>query len=114
MIVGWKIWYTNNRVYSSHDITWEELPDDGVLFLILYRDQTYMDNGVEKRYRTRLHAYDWYGSDGDQMFMGNNDSLPRNKQRYPGLMFKEGIWVSDTEFSRIEQYINENEFNFIP
>ena len=114
MIVGWKIWYTNNRVYSSHDITWHDLPDDGVLFLILYRDQTYMDSGVEKRYRTRLHAYDFYGSDGDQMFMGNNDSLRRNKKRYPGLMFKEGIWVSDSEFQKIEQHINNHEFNFIP
>ena len=114
MIIGWKIWYTDDRIFSSLDTKWEELPDDGVLFLVLYRDKTYMDNGVEKRYRTRLHAYDWYGSDGDQMFMGNNDTLERNKKRYPELIFKEGMWVSDDEFQKIEQHINKNEFNFNP
>lgn len=99
MIIGWKIWYTEGRKYSSLETEWKDLPDDGVLFLVTYKEE-YEPN---KRYRCKWHAMDWYGFDDDQLFVANNDTLQDNQNRYPTVNFKRGIWVSDEEYKEVEK-----------
>lgn len=99
MIVGWKIWYAGGRRFSSVHTKWEDLPDDGVLMLVTYKQE--YDKG--KRYRCKWHAMDWYGFDKDQLFVANNDTLEDNKKRYPGVSFKRGMWVSDEDYIKVER-----------
>ena len=35
-IVGWRAWYAGGRVYDSTQMEWSELPEHGVLIVILY------------------------------------------------------------------------------
>lgn len=55
---GWKAWYTDGRVFSSSSTTWTDLPESGVLGVVIYR---------EGEYRDLVYGGDWYylGDDGE-------------------------------------------------
>jgi hypothetical protein len=36
IVVGWRAWYTDGRVFDSAATRWEDLPEHGVLVVLLY------------------------------------------------------------------------------
>lgn len=98
---GWRLYYTEDRAYSSADTEWVACPDDGVLALVLYYD-AYTDGGVQ--YRKVLTGDDHYFHvPGTDLYGCNNDSIPEIEARYPGAVVKRGKWTTHAEMTRVEQ-----------
>lgn len=99
-IDGWRVWYTDDRVYNSNDTDWSSLPDDGVLILCIYYDRWNRTGDV--RYRLILSGDDWYFYNPDTgLFGSNTDTLSENENRYPNAIFKRGSWGTAEEFERV-------------
>lgn len=108
-IVGWRVWYTEGRVFDSRNCQWQDLPDDGVLILYLYYDEWSGDGNV--RHRQKFLGDDWYFHEpGTDLFGSNNDSLEENRERYPDAIFKRGKWTSFSEFQAVQQEAWESEW----
>lgn len=102
-VAGWRIWYTDDRVFDSDEADWRALPDDGVLTLVIYYDEfSGRDNSV--RQRLILNGQDWYFYDpGTDVFGANSDPLETNKERYPDAVFKRGKWTTRAEYERVRK-----------
>lgn len=100
-IIGWKVFYDDESVYSSRMGTWLDAPNDGVLKVLLFEDTT---DGQGRPTRVIHHGQDLYFSDGDQLFGSNNDTLDVNLERYPRLVredFKLGRWTTGEIHERV-------------
>ena len=103
-VVGWKAWYAGEAVYDSRTTTWEELPNDGVVFIMLYMNTFNADGTV--RHRRQMSSNDWYfrAPAGDDFIYGhNNDTPEENARRFPGVILKRGKWVTDAEMEHDSQ-----------
>jgi hypothetical protein len=57
----WKAWYSDNSVYSSENIDWVDLPDDGMIVAVEY---CYVN---DQRYRNVFTGGDWYYRDNGRI-----------------------------------------------
>lgn len=48
---GWRVWYTESRVFDSTELDWVELPENGCLGAVVF---------YEKPYRDLVYGGDWY------------------------------------------------------
>lgn len=104
-IIGWKIFYDDESVYSSRTGSWRDAPGDGVLKVLLFEDKT---DGQGRPTRVIHHGQDFYFSDGDQLFGSNNDKLRENLERYPRLTsedFKRGRWTSGKTYEKVRRVV---------
>lgn len=110
-VQNWIAWYTEGRIFYSEDISWEELPNNGILFIMLYLDtftlggrqypmSDYKGEGIQ--YRREMKTFDWFFKQGD-LYGFNNLTLEENKKIYPNASFKRGIWITDDEFNNIQK-----------
>ena len=113
-VTAWKAWYTEDRQFASDiapgfdTVDWVDLPDDGVLLVVLYMDET---GGHGKPYRQILSGSDWYftaQSENGLMYMSNNDSPEENKLRYPGCILKRGKGV-DMQTMKIKEKLAQED-----
>lgn len=97
-VIGWRIWYADGTSISSRESSWEDAPDDGVLFVMVYRDGGY---------RMTMLGNDWYfrapDIHGFGMIYGhqNGDTKAEILRRYPGAVIKRGKWVSDEHMEKV-------------
>ena len=107
-VAGWRIYYTDDRQYSSHDHDWQALPRDGVLHLTVYYDEI-ADGGT--RYSTNHSGHDWFfHQPGTDLFGSNSDPLSENWLRYPDCVFKRGQWAAKSELDRIRDAAKQASF----
>jgi len=97
-VVGWKIWYADGTIFSPQNGSWDTVPDDGVVEVVVYFDGL---DGQDRYTREVFSGDDWYFSDGAQLFGSNSNSLATNQSRYPQCSFKQGMWVSADEMNHI-------------
>lgn len=50
-VLGWRAYYTRERVFSSVEYSWRELPSQGILGIVVFH---------EKPYRSLIYGGDWY------------------------------------------------------
>lgn len=98
IVVGWKAWYTQNRVYSSSVHNWEELPKEGVLVVMVYFDEK-ASGGEHLReiIKGRRRYFKAVGSSNNEFFKGslwNEDKILRTYDTHEDWI-KEGIWDDD-------------------
>ena len=111
-ILGWRAWVdTPEGVvnYDSKDDKWEDMPDDGVIFIMLYKDDgdgleenlnghryTHREGmcGIDFYFKAPHHSGTTYGS--------NNDTKEEIESRYPGAIVKRGKWVPASVFDKIQ------------
>ena len=87
-VIGWRAWYDRGTgPFDSTNHKWEDIPDDGIQVLVLYRS----DGG-----RRMISGCDYYFKAGN-VYGSNNDSLEVLEQRYPGVVAKRGRWASEEE-----------------
>lgn len=95
--VGWRAWYVGRRTYTSARTAPEDLPDDGLLYVVEY-------TGLDTPKRHLHSGHDWYfwwhGPEG-LVIGGNSDSLEENERRYPGAVFVRGKWTTHEEMKRV-------------
>ena len=109
-VAGWKIWYTDDRRYSSQEVDWEDLPRDGVLYLTVYYDE-WTGANENVRYTQNYSGDDWYfHRPGTDLFGSNTDSLGENWLRYPDCIFKRGQWATKSELDRVREEVQETAF----
>ena len=110
-VVGWRIWYTNDREYSQRDTDWSELPDDGVLALALYYDSWNHDNTI--RHKMVLTGDDHYFHDPESDIYGcNNDPIDEITERYdiPTEYIKRGKWTDSETMDSVHQQARDSEW----
>jgi hypothetical protein len=101
--LAWKAWYVGGRSFCSEGTTWEELPDDGMLGLVVVFDE------VAEPSLTRMHRF---VSGTDLYWMvdilgepticqGQHEDKPET--RYPGAVIKRGAWTSDEEMAKVNE-----------
>ena len=96
-VVGWRIYYTDGSGYNSSDTKWEDLPEDGVIVLVLYLDE--YSGGGEVQHRIVLDGSDYYFHiPGTELFGSNNDMPDEISERYPGAIIKRGKWTESSTF----------------
>lgn len=99
MNLAWRAW-TKVGVVDSGSHRWEDLPDDGVYFVM-----TYYRNERGAIMRRQVSGDDWFflwRQPGKADLIGSNrDSPEENQRRYPGCILKRGKWVDDLTFQAI-------------
>lgn len=103
IVVGWKAYMVTGQVYAGRTLAdWRDLPDDGVLVVMLYYDK-FCTQG-QTRYRRILQGNDWYFiAPGvlDQVYGHGNESPDEIARRYPGAVVKRGQWTDDTHYQQV-------------
>lgn len=90
-VIGWRVWYGDDSKYDSKNTRWEDLPDDGVVVVMLYFDN---------KTRRIMDGSDWYfrakHKSGDFIYGENSDSPEENRKRYgKGISLKRGQWTTE-------------------
>lgn len=104
-VIAWKAWYTENRVFCSCDVTWSDLPDDGMLCVKIYFAGVYADN---KHLSRIMMGDDWYWKVGDIYAHGSNTTVDEINQRYPEAEIKRGKWTTDEIMQKVINTMNED------
>lgn len=95
-VIGWRAWYADGSKYDSETTEWRDLPDDGVLIIVLYFDDKRPDGKPLRRINSGV---DWYfkatGLKGS-IYGLNNDTPEENKKRYgEDISLKQGKWTDE-------------------
>ena len=86
-VIGWRIWYDDGHVADSLMDTWANLPDDGVLVIMLYRRDG-------SRRVMSGNDYYWTSVHPAGVVYGQSDTAPDLK-RYPQCIVKRGRFAPD-------------------
>lgn len=107
-VIGWRVWYADESNYDSKNTSWNDLPDDGVLIIVLYFDENRPDGKPLRRINSGV---DWYfRARGlkDFIYGQNNDSPEENKKRYgDNISLKRGKWTDEPTMHQVEKEASE-------
>jgi hypothetical protein len=115
-IVGWRAWYADWSVYDSKKMDWADLPDSGVVIVMLYYAER---SSSGKRYRDVLSGADWYFRAGTA-YGTNHDSHIDPGQwvdpapvlaKHPNAELKRGEWVDDVTYNRMRATAQRSEWS---
>lgn len=100
-VIGWRAWVDGKKevlIFDSKEHEWSDIPDDGILYIMLYKD--YGDGLVENlnyEFKEPLsgdtHYFKAPHHSGDDIYASNEESKKSIKKRYPGAEIKKGKWV---------------------
>lgn len=100
MKVTWRAW-TESGCFDSSEHEFEDLPDDGILFIMVY-----YANEKGRIVRRQLSGDDWYfcqRKPGRADLIGSNRHDPESTaRRYPGCIIKRGKWTDDLTFQEVQ------------
>jgi hypothetical protein len=106
-IIGWKVWYEDGQVFDAKTYEWKNIPDDGVLLVMLYQEKR---DTSGYRYRIIHQGNDYYWttpSSGLEVFSSNEHP----GERYPGAIIKRGKWVPIVEYTQtVKKALEDREF----
>jgi len=90
-VIGWQAWYADGSKYDSATTKWTDLPDDGVLIIMLYFDN---------KTRRIMDGSDWYfrakHESGEFIYGENNDPPEENRKRYgKSVLLKRAKWTTE-------------------
>lgn len=107
-VIGWRAWYADGSKYDSKTTKWKDLPDDGVLIIVLYLDGKRPDGKPLRRINSGV---DWYfkakGLKGP-IYGLNNDTPEENKKRYgEDISLKQGKWTDESIMYHAEKEATE-------
>lgn len=107
----WRAWFEPEpgsdllRVFDSASTPWHELPEDGVILVLVFERE---DDRMGRPHRRIVAGMDWYFSDGLELVGGNDDPLEENEFRYPGCSFKRGRWVEGRHYLEVMRTASED------
>lgn len=102
-IVGWKAWYTQNRVFSSDETDWRDLPKTGVLAVLVFFDERSSSGAY---YKELLHGKRrYFRADGtaQEFIKGSlwNEKKLLDTYETTKEDIKEGIWDDDATVKKV-------------
>lgn len=99
MVDRWHVFYADGKVLSSYDTKPENLPIDGVIWIL-----EIMESGAQRN----IHGSNYYMWTGDSWACGNIESLEKWLRRKPKkLIVLFGLWISDLEYQAIKNSVKE-------
>ena len=107
-IIGFRAWYENDRIFDSKNTEWGDLPNDGLIVVMLYESRRLKgDNG---HYRIRMANSSFYWVVPPNILdVFHDDEDPT--ERYPGAIIKLGKWVPHEEYEAVvDSSMNSLEF----
>ena len=106
-VAAWKAWYRGGQAYCGTTRDWEELPDEGVLAVVVVFDEK--APGCDFYLRRMVSGSDLYWAceiDGHwTICQGSHEDKPA--RRYPGAIIKHGVWTSDEEMQRVNDEMRD-------
>ena len=106
-VLAWKAWYRGGQAYCSPGQAFEDLPDDGVLGIVILFDEFAPAGGP--RLRRIVSGSDLYWScdlaGHWTICQGSHEDQPL--KRYPGAVIKHGAWTSDEEMQRVNDEMRD-------
>lgn len=99
-VVGWRAWYTSDRVFDSESTQWADLPDVGVLCIRIY----YMTRPYGRVMSGKtLYWLDDRQTDGDIYAFDDTADARIDTELWDRGFVKEGRWTTDQEMAEKEQ-----------
>lgn len=101
-VVGWKAFYTLDRVFSSENSNWADLPSAGIVGVVVY---------YEKPYRDILTGGDWFYLEGEcPDSTGTHDNFGDyvDPPSVPEDELKKGVMIPDDDFQKIRSRMTED------
>lgn len=107
-VKGLRAWYADGSVHTAPPGHWAALPDDGVLAIVLYFDET-TPAGLPLRRIMSGHDFyfkapgpggEIYGESHSQRITEPTADILR---RYPGASVKYGKWTDDDTMRRVDK-----------
>lgn len=99
-MIAWKAWFSGGRSWCSSGTPWEDLPEEGVIGVVIV-----FDDGT----RRNMTGSDMYWMvellGKPTLCQGLHDDRPA--ERYPGASIKRGVWTSDEEMRRVLHEMGE-------
>ena len=103
MIIGWLVIYDDFSVYSSKDISPNDLPINGIQWIL-----EFPDNGGKRN----VHGMDYYRWTGDSWAGGNIGDLRdwlRLRNEIPIILY--GRWMSDKDYDKVRKIVQGLEYD---
>lgn len=105
-VKGWRAWYSETLIYDSRTTNWVDLPDDGLLVVVVYLNTDEGSNTFRRgtKYRRTMSGHDhFFEAQGPlgPIYGSSNDSMDLITQRYGPSSIKKGQWSDDETYSRI-------------
>ncbi len=109
--LGWVAWVdtvTGIVRFSSKETPWVDVPDDGIVYKMLYK---VVDDGTNRQLnppnsREEMIGVDHYFEaphrDGT-IYGSSNESIEVIEARYPGAVVKKGKWVPSETFFDVQK-----------
>lgn len=103
-IIGFKIYYGNNDIYTARGSysylfdEWKKAPYENIQIIMLYEKGQFGDN--KRHYRKILSGYDYYLFNG-KYFMSCNDT--RQFPKIPKNSLKYGWYMNIKEYEKIRE-----------
>jgi hypothetical protein len=106
-VLVWKAWYRDGKAFCSTGTKWAELPDEGVLGVVIVFDE--ISPGTEVRQRRMMAGSDlyWACEIGEHWTLCEGSHEDRPEERYPGAVIKRGVWTSDEEMQRVNEEMRD-------
>jgi hypothetical protein len=95
IVVGWRAWYSDGKVFSSKTTRWHVLPADGVLIIILY----YAD--ARRRIMQGADYYFIASGVADAIYGESGEPPEAIVARYPDAIVKRGRWTDDATYAAV-------------
>lgn len=94
-ILGFRVWYENDQIFDSKTTTWEVLPDDGLIVVMLYENKRLKSGTGYYRKICSNQSYYWVVPPNNlDVFYDDDNPI----ERYPGAVVKRGKWVPYAEY----------------
>jgi hypothetical protein len=106
-VLTWKAWFRGGQAYCSPGTEWENLPDEGVLAVVVVFDEK--SPGTDVTLRRMVSGSDLYWAAEIEghwtICQGCWEDKPA--KRYPGASIKHGVWTSDDEMQRVNDEMRD-------
>ena len=108
-MTGWRAYYVGGLTFSSEEDEWADLPDDGLLVVVIYTERESLDGDIHVHRRIRA-GFDWYFHVPDSdLYAANNDEPDEIRKRYPGAILKRGKWAGEEEYRTVYETAEASE-----
>jgi len=106
-VIGWKVWHEWGPPFCSKYIDWKDLPDRGIVVVVVYKKAIIKSSGVRRTSVFRKQDYYWMIPAWGLLEVFCSDEHPT--ERYPNAVIKKGKRVS-REFEKMLKRARETKW----
>jgi hypothetical protein len=101
--LGWRAFYDDMSVYCSREHTWAELPEDGVLVVMVYMKDAATGDLRKRALEASFYFIQEQNDGRPPLISQSEESVEAIRKRYPRASIKVGRWTDEETWSRVEK-----------